>query len=298
MKPLEIIRLEESSDWDRNAEFYRAEDQSLLMADLAARRERFYGICAERRVLDVGCGAGATVARLRAGGVDAVGVDYSPAMIEGARRKYGLGQHVECADATALPFESNSFDVVIANGVFHHLAVQGRLMDALSEVHRVLIPGGGLCCFDRNGSAISGAMSGLCIRLKDALRVATRRELFPSCASRNEVAFGGRRDLQMIRDSGFRMLRRKDVSTLPFFFCVVVLNAVQYFLSQRLRSRMERRLTRAMSWIDVRYARHWLCIEQFIIFEATPRAVRRHASSVEYNTDNCDAVAGLSAVAS
>ncbi|MCH7808535.1 MAG: class I SAM-dependent methyltransferase [Planctomycetes bacterium] len=293
MKTAATIRSEEYSDWERNAEFYRADDHSLLMEKLAARRERYYGIRTGQRVLDIGCGTGATVSRLRARGVDAVGIDFAPAMVEAAHREYALEDHVHCAEATNLPFASSSLDAVLANGVFHHLAVQGRLGDALREIHRVLKPGGRLCCFDRNGSVISGIMSELCIRVKSALSMITRRELFPSCASRNEIAFGGRRDLKTIRDCGFRMLHRRDASSLPFFSCVVALNAIQYFLSTHLRRRIEHRLCRVVSWIDTHLAFHWLCVEQFVVFERNPLPGCAEVPSPKQNAEHHIKVAGF-----
>lgn len=273
MKTVEAIRSEESSDWNRNAEFYRTDDRSPLMFDLASRRDRYYDIKPGQRVLDLGCGSGATVARLRDRGVDVVGVDYSSAMIEVARREYGLGDHVRCADATDLPFETNSFDIVLANGVLHHLAVQQQLTGALSEIRRVLRPGGKLCCFDRNGSLISGAMTVLCIKLKEAIRVVTRRKLFPSCASRNEISFGGPGDLHTIEEYGFKLTGRRDVSTLPFFLSVVILNAVQYFLSEPVRRFAEGKMRRPITWIDSRCNWRWFAVEQFAVFESRKQEV-------------------------
>lgn len=267
-KTLENIRREEACDWERNAEFYRTDDHSPLMQSLARRREQYYEISAGQRVLDLGCGAGAVVASLRRRGVDAVGVDYAQAMVDVALAEYRLCEHVRRSDATDLPFETNSFDVVIANGVFHHLAVQEELVPALSEVRRVLKPGGRLCCFDRNGSMVSTLMSGGCVRIKELLRIITGRQRFASCASRNEIGFGGPGDLKTIGGFDFDIIRQQQVSTAMFFFCVVVLNGMEYFFSSRLRSFIERHLVGAITWIDRRCGWRWLCVEQFVVFNA------------------------------
>ena len=94
MKSVEIIRAEERHDWNTNASFYRRDERSPLMRMLAARRESFYQFRSGQRILDLGCGTGGTVARLRAQGVKAVGVDFSPAMIEAAVAQHGLAQFV------------------------------------------------------------------------------------------------------------------------------------------------------------------------------------------------------------
>lgn len=263
---MDAIREEEYTDWTTNAAFYVGDDESPLMQELAMRRDRYFDLRPGDRVLDLGCGSGAVVARLRKCGVDVVGVDYAEAMVDVARETYGLGDKVRRMDATDLQFESNSFDVVLANGVLHHLTVQEQLDGALSEVHRILRPGGRLCCFDRNGSFASAALTHLCVNVKEALRVLTRRERFASCASRNEISFGAPRDLKRIERAGFSLHERMDVSTVPFFLSVVTMNATQYFLSERLRRFAEAKLQRSMSWIDGCLNWRWLSIEQFVIF--------------------------------
>ena len=269
MKSVETIRAQEMSDWERNAAFYPADDHAPLMAGLADRRERYYDLRSDQRVLDLGCGSGATVAKLRARGIDAIGVDYSQAMVEAGVRQYSLGDRVQQADATDLPFEDNTFDVVLANGVFHHLAVQHQLADALREVSRVLKPGGRLCCFDRNGSVLSGVMTWVCIHVKELLRLLTLRKLFPSCASRNEIPFGGRKDLSGIEQEGFTLARRCDVSTFPFFLSVVMLNTIQYFLSERIRRALEKKICRWVMPLETRCNWHWFSVEQFAVFSSS-----------------------------
>jgi SAM-dependent methyltransferase len=99
-------------------------------------------------VLDIGCGAGMDLllAARRVGPTGkAIGVDMTDAMIERASasaRAVGLA-HVEVrkGDATALPVESASVDVVISNGVINLVPEKDRAFD---EIVRVLMPGGRL----------------------------------------------------------------------------------------------------------------------------------------------------------
>jgi ubiquinone/menaquinone biosynthesis C-methylase UbiE len=95
--------------------------------------------------LDVGCGYGADVValaeRLKQGG-HATGVDLSEAMIREARRRTaGIVPQVSflMADALALPFEDNIFDICRTETVLQHLADPQR---AVSEMVRVTRPGG------------------------------------------------------------------------------------------------------------------------------------------------------------
>lgn len=91
------------------------------------------------RVLDLGCGAGATTRAIAAARPDLRiwGCDFSHTAIAVARQFGGAGYSV--ADATALPFASGSLDAVVSFDVLEHI------LDAdacLAEVRRVLRPGG------------------------------------------------------------------------------------------------------------------------------------------------------------
>ena len=89
------------------------------------------------RVLDIGCGGGATVSLLRACGFDAYGVD-----IELARN---APPELIYADATALPFERGSFDAVFFEC---SLSKIDRPELALTEARRVLKSSGALVVSD------------------------------------------------------------------------------------------------------------------------------------------------------
>jgi SAM-dependent methyltransferase len=99
-------------------------------------------------VLDVGCGAGMDLllAAKRTGPEGhAIGVDMTEPMIERARKsaaEAGL-HHVEVrqGDATALPVEDASIDLVSSNGVLNLVPEKER---GFGEIVRVLRPGGRL----------------------------------------------------------------------------------------------------------------------------------------------------------
>ena len=89
-----------------------------------------------RRVLDVGCRAGA-LTRSYLEGNAVVGVDVDREALEEASE---LGIETVWADAQRrLPFPSESFDVVVAGEVLEHLAAPQAFVD---EALRVLRPGG------------------------------------------------------------------------------------------------------------------------------------------------------------
>lgn len=100
------------------------------------------------RVLDVGCGTGRLLAKLRNEfpAAELCGVDVSGPMIDVARAKSELqGIRLEVAPASALPFEASSFDVALTTMSFHHWEDQAA---GMRDVARVLRPGGRVLIVD------------------------------------------------------------------------------------------------------------------------------------------------------
>ncbi|MBU5638245.1 malonyl-ACP O-methyltransferase BioC [Geomonas sp. Red69] len=97
------------------------------------------------RLLDIGAGTGRLLARLTDlyPDMDAVGVDLAPGMCQTAAENLA-GRRVRMvnADAESLPFEAESFDVVVSTSTYQWLAT---LDQAFSEARRVLAPGGVFC---------------------------------------------------------------------------------------------------------------------------------------------------------
>ena len=96
------------------------------------------------RVLDACCGTGdLAVAAERAGG-RVTGLDFSPAMLERARRKSATVEWIE-GDVLALPFEEGAFDTVTVGFGIRNVA---DLDAGLAELARVVRPGGRLGCLE------------------------------------------------------------------------------------------------------------------------------------------------------
>jgi SAM-dependent methyltransferase len=93
--------------------------------------------------LDVGCGPGWLCVHVGSGKpqVDAIGLDTSEQMVAHARRNKGprLNVTIRKMDAMDIKFPEATFDVAAAVQSAHHWEDTNRV---LSEVHRVLKPGG------------------------------------------------------------------------------------------------------------------------------------------------------------
>jgi SAM-dependent methyltransferase len=97
------------------------------------------------RWLDVGCGAGDLLRQGSAHFAEAVGCDVSKEMLRACEGMRVVRQN----DASRLPFEDRSFDLVTIVCVYHH--VEPRDRHALTaEVARVLRPKGIACIMEHN----------------------------------------------------------------------------------------------------------------------------------------------------
>jgi SAM-dependent methyltransferase len=102
------------------------------------------------KMLVVGCGNGreahalANALRCDVTGID-LRTDFDPQAAAGVR--------LLTADATALPFAAGEFDFIYSYHVLEHIP---RYRDALSEMNRVLAPGGGLWIGTPNRARLVG----------------------------------------------------------------------------------------------------------------------------------------------
>lgn len=87
-----------------------------------------------KRILEIGCGIGSVVFELSRQGYDIIGTDISREAITYGIKKYG-DIRLEVQAAEALPYEDQSFDVVLSFDLFEHIA---RIDKHISEVFRVL----------------------------------------------------------------------------------------------------------------------------------------------------------------
>ena len=93
-----------------------------------------------RSALDVGCGEGRFCRLLRQRGIDAIGIDPTPALIEEARRRDASGRYL-IGKAERLAFDDQKFDLVVSCLTLIDIA---DFRAAIREMARVLKIGGSL----------------------------------------------------------------------------------------------------------------------------------------------------------
>ena len=105
------------------------------------------GLSAGGLVLDLGCGHGRHSRPLALTGHRVVGIDISRRLLSIGKKATSSSREFRPiawlgADATVLPFPNEIFDAALCIAVLHHLPSRKERTRALSEIRRVLRPGG------------------------------------------------------------------------------------------------------------------------------------------------------------
>jgi ubiquinone/menaquinone biosynthesis C-methylase UbiE len=135
----EAIRRFEHAGWQQVAAQYDATFARATTPFIEALLDAA-GISTGTTMLDVCCGTGLVTAAAAGRGARVVGLDFSSAMLNEARRAYPQLQF-DAGDAEALPYADQSFDAVVSNFGVHHVPDPGN---AIAEAFRVLRRGGRL----------------------------------------------------------------------------------------------------------------------------------------------------------
>jgi ubiquinone/menaquinone biosynthesis C-methylase UbiE len=148
-----IITNNESTFYDNWANKVNVEDvlvKDIFRATTAPENreiEKFLGDVKGKDILEIGCGFGEASVYLAMKGARVTASDISKIMVNFVKRlaKYNKVEMEVCqASAEKLPFKDNSFDVVYAANVLHHVDILATIM----EVKRVLKKGGKFVCWD------------------------------------------------------------------------------------------------------------------------------------------------------
>ena len=141
-------------------------------------------------LLEVSCGRGGGLVyflKLLPDSSSAVGLDYSETALQFCQQNYRNPRNLAfiCGSALELPFEDDSFDVLLNVEASHNFSDYGGFFE---EVHRVLRPGGAFlyCDYDRSdavkaierkmrGAALEGSFHDITSHVAEACRLDSER---------------------------------------------------------------------------------------------------------------------------
>lgn len=101
-----------------------------------------YNSLKDKKVLELGCGAGLVSSHLAKSGANLNSIDLTENAIRLTKKRFeilDLKSNIEQMDGENLSFADNTFDFVISWGVIHH---SGNMKKILEEIFRVLKPNG------------------------------------------------------------------------------------------------------------------------------------------------------------
>lgn len=159
----------------------------------------------DKKVLEVACNMGTTAIEIaKQFGCEVIGIDLDEEALEKARQNIAENKmedlvQVQRANATKLPFENNSFDIVINEAMLTMLPVEAK-EKAIREYLRVLKPNGFLLTHDVLLNTEDSEQ--ILADLRDAINITVTpltkenwKTLFLDCGFRNVETFTGEMSL-------------------------------------------------------------------------------------------------------
>jgi SAM-dependent methyltransferase len=126
--------------------FYRAFQRAIAGDYRATYVNQYVRPLAGQRIFDIGCGPGDVLDYLP--DVDYLGVDINPKYIKAAQARFGGRGTFRCEGvADTVVRHPDAYDIVMANGLLHHLD-DGEVLHLLTLASQALKPGGRLVTFD------------------------------------------------------------------------------------------------------------------------------------------------------
>lgn len=124
-----------------------------VKVEILLEKLKTFGLISKKlKVLDIGCGIGRFEEQIHFKGInwDIYGIDISFNSLKVAKKSLSSPNFSFIRfDGDIFPFLDDSFDLVVAICVFHHILPEKRIK-AIEEIHRVLKRGGYVFIFEHN----------------------------------------------------------------------------------------------------------------------------------------------------
>jgi len=215
-----------------------------------------------KSILEVGCGAGLFTSLLKNKKNQVYGVDFSKGMIKVARKNNPSVKY-KIASADKLPFADNSFDIVVAAMLFHHLEVQNVLTPSLGEMKRVLKKGGYLCVLDHSGNFFSKSTLAIFNQAKRIFVLLKGK--FPSSGVSAEIPFQSER-LVITLKNDFELSKKRPISTVFFQILSAYSHGIEYLLGEKPAIIFEKITLPFLAFWENHLSPSWFCTELCLKF--------------------------------
>jgi ubiquinone/menaquinone biosynthesis C-methylase UbiE len=224
------IYLKDLADWNKNASFYEIEAASPYKKILQQEMIEYFTVKRKAKILDLGAGVGDFAAELESKlNCQVVCADFAKEMKKIALKNYPNLKY-NTASAHKLPYKDNSFDMVIATGILHHLKIQGVLPAGLNEIKRVLKKNGTFCYLDRSNSPIADMFELALSTVKNIFNKLKNRYSASSTSSETSLDDN---DFSLIT-SKFKSVSRKSIYSMPFKLLMVISNTLLYVFGKKV----------------------------------------------------------------
>ena len=170
------------------------------------------------RVLDVGCGSGYLLASIkkRYPKTKLFGIDLTEKLINEAKKRQNSEINFQTGDVLSLPFENNSFDILIFKDLLHHIVRDTQdeskkaAFQALKEMERVAKKGAYLMFYEEvMGSEFTSKLifkiTKICLKLNISIPfLYVHKYVIVSFLTENELE-------EMLSDIGTKLIDKKDI---------------------------------------------------------------------------------------
>lgn len=136
-----IFKENSKVNFDNQAEFYDESGDGKFVAPMYDEIINRVVRINPKNLLDVGCGTGNILMKLLKNNIKLYGLDISEKMIDKAKENLCNKAEFKIGDSEYIPWEENTFDVIVCNASFHHYPNPEKV---LLEMKRVLKDNGTL----------------------------------------------------------------------------------------------------------------------------------------------------------
>ena len=188
------------------------------------------------RILEAGCGAGRILRHYHQSGRDIVGIDFVPGVISDLKATDPTLQ-VETGDVTNLKFSDNSFEYILAFGLYHNLTID-KIRKAIEETFRILKHKGKVCASFRADNIQN--------RLNDF--IANRRQIKNKLGPNNTTKQFHKMNLKrnefslLFEEAGFEIETVLPVENMPLLYKFP-------FFRHKMHKRLNEKLGRSQGYL-------------------------------------------------